>query len=411
MNLKLTWLARFSEKNNLDIIRLLLFFFILLTFSLNLFYKLSLNGAYVQGLLVDYLIPKIYLTEFFLIPFLLLNLKQLGKIKLPTIFCFLSLLFLIRQLLSGSALAAFTQLIHLTEVLLFFRVIKNNALFKSKLGQKFTFAALLSTVAFQSLLAIYQFIFQKSLLAYQFFGETNLHDLANISRAQFSFGEKILPYGSTAHPNILAGIVTVLSILLLQKSQNNKWLQLVLLANALLIIFISQSLSALLTLGLFGFYLFLERIKNKKILLALAYYFFLLFLPYLLSKMISTPMSSDSIQRRVNLNQAALEMFKENTFLGVGINNFTLAVEKYSGEISNREIVRFVQPVHNLLFLMLAEGGLLLLTLVWLLIREFKIDKFYQKTLVLLALASLDHYLLSQFSGMSLLAIFYFLIV
>ncbi len=411
MNLKLTWLARFSEKNNLDIIRLLLFFFILLTFSLNLFYKLSLNGAYVQGLLVDYLIPKIYLTEFFLIPFLLLNLKQLGKIKLPTIFCFLSLLFLIRQLLSGSALAAFTQLIHLTEVLLFFRVIKNNALFKSKLGQKFTFAALLSTVAFQSLLAIYQFIFQKSLLAYQFFGETNLHDLANISRAQFSFGEKILPYGSTAHPNILAGIVTVLSILLLQKSQNNKWLQLVLLANALLVIFITQSLSALLTLGLFGFYLFLERIKNKKILLALAYYFFLLFLPYLLSKMISTPMSSDSIQRRVNLNQAALEMFKENTFLGVGINNFTLVVEKYSGEISNREIVRFVQPVHNLLFLMLAEGGLLLLTLVWLLIREFKIDKFYQKTLVLLALASLDHYLLSQFSGMSLLAIFYFLIV
>lgn len=410
MNLKLTWLARFSEKNTLDVLRLLLFFFIILTFSLNLFYKISLDGAYVHGLLVDYLIPKVYLAEFFLVPFLLLSLVQLGKIKLPTGFCFLVLLFLLRQLLSGSALAAFTHLLHLIEFFLFFKVISRDTLFQSKLGQKFTAAALLITIVLQSLLAFYQFVFQKSLLAYQFLGETNLSDLANISRAQFSFGEKILPYGSTAHPNILAGIVVVLSILLIQKASTALWLRWLLFSNALMIIFITQSLSALLTLGLFGIYLLLEKIKNKKILLALTYYFFLLFLPYLLGKIADTKLSSDSIERRVNLNQAALEMFRENTFLGVGINNFTLELEKYSGEISNREVVRFVQPVHNLLFLMLAEGGLLLLALFWLLIRQLKIDRFYQKSLILLALASLDHYLFSQFSGLGLLALFYFLI-
>lgn len=410
MNLKLTWLARFSEKNTLDILRLLLFFFVILTFSLNLFYKISLDGAYVHGLLVDYLIPKVYLAEFFLVPFLLLSLAQLGKIKLPTGFCFLVLLFLFRQLLSGSALAAFTHLLHLIEFFLFFKVINDDDLFQSKLGQKFTAAALLITIALQSLLAFYQFIFQKSLLAYQFLGETNLSDLANISRAQFSFGEKILPYGSTAHPNILAGIVVVLSILLIQKASTALWLRWLLFSNASMIIFITQSLSALLTLGLFGVYLLLEKIKNKKILLALTYYFFLLFLPYLLGKIADTKLSSDSIERRVNLNQAALEMFRENTLLGVGINNFTLELEKYSGEISNREVVRFVQPVHNLLFLMLAEGGLLLLALFWLLIRQLKIDRFYQKSIILLALASLDHYLFSQFSGLGLLALFYFLI-
>lgn len=410
MNLKLTWLVRFSEKNTLDALRLLLFFFVILTFSLNLFYKISLDGAYVHGLLVDYLIPKVYLAEFFLVPFLLLSLAQLGKIKLPTGFCFLVLLFLLRQLLSGSALAAFTHLLHLIEFLLFFKVINDDDLFQSKLGQKFTAAALLITIALQSLLAFYQFIFQKSLLAYQFLGETNLSDLANISRAQFSFGEKILPYGSTAHPNILAGIVVVLSILLIQKASTALWLRWLLFSNALMIIFITQSLSALLTLGLFGIYLLLEKIKNKKILLALTYYFFLLFLPYLLGKIADTKLSSDSIERRVNLNQAALEMFRENTFFGVGINNFTLELEKYSGEISNREVVRFVQPVHNLLFLMLAEGGLLFLALFWLLIRQLKIDRFYQKSLILLALGSLDHYLFSQFSGLGLLTLFYFLI-
>lgn len=410
MNLKLTWLARFSEKNTLDVIRLLLFFFIILTFSLNLFYKISLDGAYVHGLLVDYLIPKVYLAEFFLIPFLLLSLVQLGKIKLPTSFCFLVLLFLLRQLLSDSALAAFTHLLHLIEFFLFFKVISRDALFKSKLGQKFTNAALLTTIIFQSFLAFYQFIFQKSLLAYQFLGETNLRDLANISRAQFSFGEKILPYGSTAHPNILAGIVIILSILLIRKASTVLWLRFLLIANALLIVFLTQSFSALITLILFGVYLLLEKVKDKKTIIVLIYYFFLLFLPYLLSKLIETSFENDSIERRVYLNQAALEMFKENTFFGVGINNFTLNLEKYSTQINSREVVRFVQPVHNLLFLFLAEGGLLLLMLMWLMIRQLKIDKFYQKSLIILALASLDHYLFSQFSGLGLLAIFYFLI-
>lgn len=410
MNLKLTWLARFREKNTLDTIRLLLFFFVVLTFSLNLFYKVSLNGAYVHGLLVDYLIPKIYLTEFFLIPFLILSLYQLGKIKLPTGFCFLVLLFLLRQLLSNSALAAFTHLLHLIEFFLFFKIIRRDKLFQSKLAQKFTAAALLIVVTSQSLLAFYQFIFQKSLLAYQFLGETNLNDLANISRAQFSFGEKILPYASTAHPNILAGIIVVLSILIIQKASTANWLRWTLLGNALLIIFLTQSLSAFLTLILFGAYLLLEKIKNKKILLVLIYYFFLLFLPYLLSKMVDTNFSSDSVRRRVNLNQAALEMFRENTLFGVGINNFTLELENYTKQIKNTEVVRFVQPVHNLLFLFLAEGGLLLLGLFLLLIKQLKIEKFYQKSLILLAIASLDHYLFSQFSGLGLLAIFYFLI-
>lgn len=410
MNLKLTWLARFSEKNTLDVIRLLLFFFIILTFSLNLFYKISLDGAYVHGLLVDYLIPKVYLAEFFLVPFLLLSLVQLGKIKLPTSFCFLVLLFLLRQLLSDSALAAFTHLLHLIEFFLFFKVISRDTLFHSKLAKKFTAAALLMVIVLQSFLAFYQFIFQKSLLAYQFLGETNLRDLANISRAQFSFGEKILPYGSTAHPNILAGIVVILSIFLIQKASTVLWLRFLLIVNALLIVFLTQSFSALITLILFGVYLLLEKVKDKKTIIVLIYYFFLLFLPYLLSKLIETNFENDSIERRVYLNQAALEMFKENTFFGVGINNFTLNLEKYSTQINSREVVRFIQPVHNLLFLFLAEGGLLLLVLVWLMIRQLKIDKFYQKSLIILALASLDHYLFSQFSGLGLLAIFYFLI-
>jgi len=102
-----------------------------------------------------------------------------------------------------------------------------------------------------------------------------------------------------------------------------------------------------------------------------------------------------------------LEMFQHNLLFGVGINNFTLNLEEYA---TNKEVVRFVQPVHHLLFLILSEGGLLLLVTIFLLIRQAKIKSFYTKSLILLAIASLDHYLLTQFSGMSLLALFYLLI-
>jgi len=76
----------------------------------------------------------------------------------------------------------------------------------------------------------------------------------------------------------------------------------------------------------------------------------------------------------------------------------------------NKEVVRFIQPVHHLLFLILSEGGLLLLAVVFLLIKQAKIKKFYTKSIIVLAIASLDHYLFTQFSGMSLLALFYLFI-
>jgi hypothetical protein len=410
MNSKLVWLAKFKEKDTLNTVKLLLFFFIIFTFGINLFYKVSLNEAYVHGLLVDYLIPKIYLTELFLIPFLILEIKQFKKIKLSNYFGFLFLLLIARQLLSQNPLAAFTHLLHLMEILLFFSAIRHDHLFKSKIGEKFGFAAMFSVIIFQSLLAIYQFIFQKSLLNYQFLGETNLQDFANISRAQFFFGERILPYGTTAHPNILAGLVTILTILIINKAKGDKKTILCLSANALLIIFLTQSLTALLTLGLFLLYLSLDKIKAKKTILICVYYFFIVFVPYLLTEVAVIKPDSNSVNRRITLNQTALTMFGEHLFLGVGINNFTLKSETYAPESAYKEVIRFVQPAHNLWLLIVSEGGLLLVIVLCLLVKQAKIDHFFYKSMILLAIASLDHYFSTQFAGLGLLALFYFFI-
>ncbi len=407
MNLKLDWLAKFKQKNTLDLIKLFLFFFIIFTFSLNLFYKLTLAGAYVHGLLIDYLIPKIYLFELFLLPFLVIEFVHLRKFKTTTYLSLLILILIIRQFFSQNALASLLYLIHLGEALLFFCCLRYDPLFKSKMAKQFAAGAMLSVIVFQSALAFYQFIFQKSFLSYQFLGETNLHDLTNVSKGQFFLAEKILPYASTPHPNILAGLIVILSILVWQKIPQLKGLRLLLLTNALLIIFLTQSVSALLTLILFAIYRLYLHGKVKPIWIILIYYFFLLFLPYGLEKMTKITPYEYSIDRRVMLNQASLDMFKQQMLFGTGLNNFTLNLEKYA---RNQEVIRFVQPVHHLLLLILSEGGLLFLIILLLLKKDLQINNFAAKTLILLGIASLDHYLLTQVSGLSLLVLFYWFI-
>ena len=117
--------------------------------------------------------------------------------------------------------------------------------------------------------------------------------------------------------------------------------------------------------------------------------------------------AADSINRRNYLNEAAFEIFKNKQLWGTGINNFTVFLEDFS---QSRELIRFVQPVHNLALLILSEGGLLLAALLYLIRDQHKTVNFWQKTLILLAIASLDHYLLTQVAGLNLLAVFYFLI-
>ena len=78
----------------------------------------------------------------------------------------------------------------------------------------------MTSLALQSFLAYFQFFWQKNFLAYQFLGESNLNNFAGISHAYVFGREMVLAYGSTAHPNILAGFIVLFSILLEQKSQN-----------------------------------------------------------------------------------------------------------------------------------------------------------------------------------------------
>ena len=215
----------------------ILFSFIFITGSFNLFLKFMHQNAYVQGWLVDYLLPKIYLSDFFIFPFIILGLKPyLKKILIHlqkyffssqenqsqkqkrwlffSFFC-LIIIFLLtffRQFFTPVPQAAFYQLFKLIEFsLLTIAIFFNRSLFSSRLI--FWLATIL--IVFQSTLGIYQFIAQKPLFSYRIFGETDLTRPQGLPRTAFFGTPKVLPYGTFPHPNILAGVLTLSAFLAL----------------------------------------------------------------------------------------------------------------------------------------------------------------------------------------------------
>lgn len=405
------WWVKFNQQTRLDKISQLLIFAIVLSLPINLFYKFSLEGAYVRGLLVDYLIPKIYLHQILILLLLLLHwprklwpqLKQLLTTKKALLASILLGALITRQFFTANPSAALSYLLSLSLGSLFFASMTRLQAKQSATYKSAALVGMMAAVVMQSLLAIAQFIKQASIFPYQILGESNLHNLTSITKGQFGDIEKILPYASTAHPNILAGFIAIFSILIIENCvKKRSWLVGALIANALLIIYLTQSWSALATLLLYG----LWRLRPNLLTLIGCYALIICGTPLLINHFAANT-NQPSLLRRAHLNQAAWQMWLQQPLQGVGLNQFTNSLEKNA---TSPEIVRFVQPAHHSLLLVLSEGGLLLILALIYLVRKDREYQALRHGLILLAILSLDHYLLTQSAGWNLLLIFYWLI-
>lgn len=388
------------------------------TIPSNLFKTFFENTGYVHGLLIDYLIPKIHLSDF-LIGFLLLYIFAFKKNRdtlfsafkkvsyVPLVVLLLFILFINQLFLAHSLIA----------VLFFVRVLLltciGTVLIQQKniLQSKIMNIAITGTVLFQSLLAWYQFLNQKSFYGYYFLGETNLHSYAGIAQSTFLGSQKILPYGTTAHPNILAGSLVLFVFALfnsLPADGKIRKVRILTILFAISVILLTQSFSAIVGLALgFLMVLLLKRFK----LTVTTQQFLLFFLAFNLIAIcilaqFSTKQTQDltSVTRRAYLNEAAITMILDNPIRGVGLHNFTAQVEKYS---QTQEVVRFTQPAHNMLLLLTAETGIIGLSLIGIIIlpllRKKSKCEHPEYILALVPIALLDHYLITLQSGLLLL--------
>lgn len=374
----------------------------------NLFKILDDNRGYVNGLQIDYLISKLHASDVMLVALAVflffsnkktrfysgLNLKIVALAGMLVALQFFSpfpevgLLFLARIVVTSYVALNLVQQ-------------HQKSILKSQLT-KFT---LVGTMVFQSVVSLLQFIKQSSVASYWFLGETNLLAFAGIAKGEWGNYEYILPYGTTAHPNVLAGILAVFFLIYLHKFLDLKK-QIDIISGLALgtlclgVIVITQSYSAGLTLAI-GIILYFKPINyvHQKALPLIALF-------TIGTGMLFTQIDFNSLSfsRRGYLNSAAIAAFENNLVWGVGLHQFSGIVEKYSPVA---EVVRFTQPAHNVPLLALAELGIVGIFIVWLLYQEMlgKMSKFeLQPTLFicLIPILALDHYLYTIQSGILL---------
>lgn len=386
----------------------------------NWFLQLSQESAYLAGLRVDYLIPKLYPITIILLCTLLffcaakkqlkIDSKILERIRQSAPKILIVSALIISQLWIGQDLLTLNWLIIIATIYFFVRLLlKNLSSLKSKKSKRIIFAAIVATLVFQSLVGILQFLTQKELLGYWFLGETNLSRFANISKITIGGREIIAAYGTTPHPNILAGYLAILTPLLwlaakqIGKNKNATNYKLVAAGTSiisLIAIILTFSVSGLLTLASSSLVLMVGQSRVTKIYQRICLIMLLLsalaqpIAGLLLEK---TNFKSPSISRRLELAQASIWMWLSKPITGVGLGKFTANLENFT---QVRELARFIQPVHHVGLLWLSEVGLIGLALFW------KAKKYLSLSIAAaLPALILDHYWLTQPNALLLFAI------
>lgn len=345
--------------------------------------------SYIYSLKIDYLSPTLYFWD--LLVGCLGLVWILGKPKVNKIALNLFLFFMLAQSVSlMEAINLGAGLVRLEQYLIagLFGIYLASSNFKiifSKLQLPLMIAFL-----FEFALALMQFI-KGETLGFWVLGERSF-SLSTPSIAKFDYyGRQFLrPYGTFPHPNVLAAFMVVASILLNKKI-------ITFLAGLTVLLTVSR---AAMTAWLIAA-LWLIKGKGRILLLFLM----LSALPILYTRFEAT-FSYDSLSflRRESLNSQALNIFLKNPFLGAGLNNF---IQVSATDLSVGPS-RFLQPVHNIFLLSLAETGLIgLISLISLMgypiLRLFRLYSILLIWAVIISLGLFDHYFLTLPQGYRML--------
>lgn len=362
----------------------------------------------VLGLRIDYLSPTIYFTDILLVIILGLwiwgirdkryvirkILKNYWWILAIFVFLFLN------AFLAQNQGAAFYYFIKIIELTLLGIYVAQNHYPLSIIHYPLSLA-----VVYSSLIALAQFFKQASLNGITWWLGERTFNLATPGIAKTILNGRLLmrPYGTFPHPNVLAGFILVALILIFFSSQNLSTLKKIVRYSALflgmlaIIFSFSRSvwLIGLIVLGLRGFF-----VKNKKVKITVLLIIFLLLMIVLsYGAGFST---NEAFFQRFQLMKATQLMVKLAPLSGIGLNNFIVRLPEF-WPITG--FTYWLQPVHNIYLLIMAETGLMgLLIFAWLVILTYKrlldslsISRYplVMSLTVILLLGLADHYWLT----------------
>ncbi len=301
---------------------------------------------------------------------------------LPRIILLLFLITLTTSvLMANNQTVAAYQALRILEAILFFLIAKN--LLKQKsLFEKAT-AVLFATGIIQSIIALTQFILQKS-LGLKFLGESVISpEILGVAKFEMGAEKLIRAYGTFPHPNLLGAflLLTLASgIWLAQKKKIGKLLSLgIILILAGIAVTFSRSIWLATTLFLLlnfilhqrNFLTWLKKDKSKLnyLILIFAIIFSLFFFTLGKSRLCFNCQNDNSLALRNIYQEQALNLIQQKPLLGIGAGNFTIQT-RISGTNYQLKNWQF-QPVHNLYLLIIAEIGIVgFLLLAYLIIQQ-----------------------------------------
>lgn len=402
----------------------------------NLAYHWYQPQAYVNGKLIDYLLPRLYLTDVLIITLLILwlwrsrksvfsQLSTLLPLQQKYLLIFVLFLYLLfTSLTSSLPLPAIWFWLKAVELVLFFKYLMDTYPLKNFLS--LALLPLVASFIAELLLAIYQYINQSSLFGYILFGEPLLRPGSSIATGIFPGGLHLLAYGTTPHPNVLAGFFTVISLIILLSFKYNPKIHyhyyhyFIIIVSTLLVTYLTQSLTSFLGyvggLFLLSKHHFVVSRQGMKVLL-MAYIvsnIIIVMLIAIFAKHSIALSDSSSLTIRYKLNNTAISLFLSHPYTGVGLNHFIPAMIT-ANLISTAP---FLQPAHNLMLLWLTEVGLIGISLSVIIslqalraVKTGRLLPFLSPLLVLLFIGIFDHYPLTLQTGQLLMVFSFYLAI
>ena len=360
----------------------------------------------VNGIRVDYLSPVFYLTDLLIVSLLLVNfpsiLKKQRKIdwRLKGLILLVGLPIAVGIKNSGAYWCGWLKILELAGLFLVVREIK--------LSSGWKYWGLAAMLGWPAAIALGQFLVQHSLGGEAFWLGERTFSLATpgIAKAVI-FGEfKLRPYSTFSHPNSLAGFFLVGWLLFWNSYQQIKkkdfWHQGAFLTTSLLVITV-LGLSWSRTTWIVAVFLLL--LGKSKLIFKKRAFFILLILGFIFPLILMRGTGwllptggPEEISLRNQLVIAGWQLFKQNPIFGVGLKNFIPCLADYQLALGRS----WLQPIHNIYWLVLVELGLLGTTIVlwWLWQTLCRIGFAGRKSLLLALLAVLltganDHYWLT----------------
>jgi len=374
------------------VLKRLTLFLVIFSLPFQLGYHLWLPETYVKSFKIDYLAPTLYLTDIFILLFLVLNYRLIISTIRNFIISFPGRLLIVLIILnlwtaSFSLITVFAWL-KLLEYLLLFIALKGTKDLKRMVVRPFSIS-----LGIVILLALTQFLSQSSLGGiFYYLGEREITPLlSNVAKINHTIpflpSPIMRPYSTFSHPNSLAGylLVSFVILSLTIKKKSTKFL-------LALVLMLTFSKAAILS------FVIIQVVKvsfARSLIISI-----LLSLAPLAKDIIALPAwLAQSFTARHYLLLPSLNMISDRWIMGVGLRRFIPAFSEILP--ANQISYTTLQPVHNTFLLMLTELGALGVIMVVLVFRtpianliKRKETRSYLLDLagIILMTGSLDHY-------------------